>query len=360
MTEKKTIAAASPAAAKKVSATSTKQELLDAYNSLLQEIQEKKSGEMKPEEKREEKKQRQVLAAVEGITTEGIEQGIAALKGEVGQVLTRLAENLAQEFQRLDHLKQALAVKDEELQELYQIDKAAATLAALIEAQNRKRAEFEEEMRRRKEELEEDIDALSRQLSEERKKRESETKEWTTVEKQRRDREREEFQYAFEREKKLLRDQFADEKDRLDKEIQERKEQLEKGLSEREKSLAAQEAELADLRKRVAAFPKELEIAVAQAVQVVTERFKAEGKYREDLMKKDFEGEKNVLATKITSLEKTVKEQADHIVRLGQQLEKAYQKIEEVAVKTIEGSSQAKAFTGLQQLLSDQLKKQQQ
>ena len=43
---------------KKLSMTSTKQEMLDSYNSLLKQLQEKQSGELKPEKKIEEKKRK--------------------------------------------------------------------------------------------------------------------------------------------------------------------------------------------------------------------------------------------------------------------------------------------------------------
>jgi hypothetical protein len=41
-----------------------------------------------------------------------------------------------------------------------------------------------------------------------------------------------------------------------------------------------------------------------------------------------------------------------------QQLEKAYQQVQEIAVKTIEGSSTVKSFANLQQWIFEQTKKQ--
>jgi len=45
------------------------------------------------------------------------------------------------------------------------------------------------------------------------------------------------------------------------------------------------------------------------------------------------------------------------MVKLNQQLEKAYQQVQDVAVKTIEGASNAKALANLQQWVSEQMKK---
>jgi hypothetical protein len=58
------------------------------------------------------------------------------------------------------------------------------------------------------------------------------------------------------------------------------------------------------------------------------------------------------------SLKKTLKEQNEQTAKLSQQLEKAYQQVQEIAVKTIEGSSTVKSFANLQQWISEQTKKQ--
>lgn len=344
--------------AKKISPTSTKQEVLEAYSTLLQEIQEKKESELKPEEKREEKKVKEALQVADSLSTEGVVQKIGGLKQEIGKMLSQIAENLEEEVNRLEGMKKAIQFREREIQELYQIDRAAATLAALIEAQSRKKLEFEEEMETKRSELEGELATLRADWTREKQERDAESKEWAAAEKKRRDREKEEFGYSFEREQKLLKDRFADEKEKLEKEIKFKKEQLEKELAERERAIATKEAEFAELSKKAASFPKELETAVNQAVKEITERLTTAAKNREELMKREFEGERNVLNTRIASLDKTVQDQSGQIARLTDQLEKAYQKIEDVAVKTIEGSSNLKALTSIQQLLAEQAKRQ--
>jgi uncharacterized coiled-coil protein SlyX len=56
-------------------------------------------------------------------------------------------------------------------------------------------------------------------------------------------------------------------------------------------------------------------------------------------MSKEFEGERRVLTTRIELLQKTVKERREQITKLSAQLEKSYQKVEDIAVKAIDGSS---------------------
>ena len=87
--------------------------------------------------------------------------------------------------------------------------------------------------------------------------------------------------------------------------------------------------------------------------QEAVERVQREAAMKEELVRKEFEGERNVLNTRIESLEKTVKEQHEQIAKLSQQSEKAYGQVQNIAVKAIEGSS----LTGLQQLLTEQTRK---
>ena len=49
---------------------------------------------------------------------------------------------------------------------------------------------------------------------------------------------------------------------------------------------------------------------------------------------------------------------AEQIAKLSLQMEKAYQKVQDIAVKAIEGSSNAKSLANLQQLLNEQTRKQ--
>ncbi|MGI9165035.1 MAG: hypothetical protein ACR2G5_01360, partial [Pyrinomonadaceae bacterium] len=68
---------------------------------------------------------------------------------------------------------------------------------------------------------------------------------------------------------------------------------------------------------------------------------------REELLRKEFDGERNVLKTRIESLEQLAKEQSEQIARLSQQLEKAYGQVQDIAVRTVEGSSHSKSLGGL-------------
>ncbi|MFZ3207791.1 MAG: hypothetical protein WA140_03030 [Geobacteraceae bacterium] len=339
---------------KKLSTTNTKQEMLDAYTDLLKQLEEKREVEATPEARVAEKVVKQAVAVADTLTTEGIVRDIGSLKLEVGKVLTTLSDRLEQEAGRYESVKRAIEEKEKELAEIYEIQKAASSLAALIESQNQKREDFELEMTSRKETLTSEIEEMRAEWQKEKLQRAAEMKEQGNEEAKRRAREKEEFEYAIQRERQLAKDAFEKEKagyeeqkSALEREIALRQEQADREFVEREQSLARQEQELADLRARVALFPKEMESSVAAEVKSAVEKQQVEAKYRLELFQKELDGEKNVLMTKLASLEAVVKEQTARIAKLNEQIEKSYTQVQEIAVKAVEGSASVKAQAGV-------------
>jgi hypothetical protein len=346
-----------PTPPKKLSEKNTKQEMLEAYQTLVRQLEEKRAAELKPEKRLQEKQAEEAVTVATGLAPDGVERALGNLKADIGKNLAEIADRMAAEVSRFKAVQKAVESKERELQELYGIEKAAATLAALIEAQNEKRRDFEIELGRQKEELTREIETTRAEWEKERKGRENELRERDALEKKGRERDKEEFAYLFKREQQVVRDKLNDEKAGVEKEILAKRESLTKELAEREKAVAAQEKELTELRQKTAGFAKELESAAGKAVKEVTDRLQLEAKNREELLRKEFEGQRNVSVARIEALEKMVKDLTDQNGKLSKQLETAYQKVQDIAEKAIEGSSQAKSLADLQKLLAEQSRK---
>jgi hypothetical protein len=346
-----------PIPPKTLSEKNTKQEMLDAYRVLVRQLQEKRAAELNPEKRLQEKQSEEAVAVATELAPDGVERALGNLKADIGQSLAQIAERMAAEVARFKAIQKAVESKERELQELYGIEKAATSLAALIEAQHQKRQDFEVELDRQKEELTREIESTRADWEKERKSHDAELRERDALEKKNREREKEEFAYLFKREQQGVRDKLTDEKAALEKEILVKRESVAKDLAEREKAVAAQEKELTELRQKAAVFSKELESAVEKAIKEVSDRLKLEAKNRDELLRKEFEGERNVFAARSEALEKMNKDLSDQNAKLSKQLEAAYQKVQEIAEKAIEGSSQAKSLADLQKLLAEQSRK---
>jgi len=324
-------------------ASSAKKEMLEAYAETQKQLKEKQEAELKPEQKIEQKRSREALAVADALSTEGIGKQIGNLRSEIGTMLAGLSDRLEEEIGKYLNVKKAVEVREKDLLEIYEIEKSALTLVALIETQQQTREQTEAELTARREALLAEIVARRQEWEKEVEAHDRQIKEQAAAEKKTRERDAEEYRYQLEREQRQAREQFEYEKAKLEREIQLKKEEMERDLLEREKTLAARQGELDDLRKRAEAFPKELQAAVGKALQQETERLRLEAKGREDLLKKEYEGEQRVLQSKIEAFQRSVKEQADQIAKLSGQLERSYGQVQDIAVKAIESSSGARA-----------------
>jgi hypothetical protein len=156
-----------------------------------------------------------VVATADSLSDDTIFRDISGLKAEVGKMLTTMSDRLEQEVGRYDAVKRAIAEKQQELAEIYEIQKAASSLAALIEAQNQKKEEFEADMAARKEILSREIEEMRIDWQKEKAQRaaeQREQKEQDAVESRKRSREKEDYDYALQRERQAAQDAFEKEK----------------------------------------------------------------------------------------------------------------------------------------------------
>ena len=334
-----------------------RQQMLEALAETEKGVAERREARATPEEKVEAKVASQAVAVADELSTEGVGKSISELKSVVGKMLGQLSDRLEEQVSRFVQIQRAIVTKDAELKEIYEIQRSASSLTALIESHERERERFEAELAEMKLQLQREIEQTRGEWEREKRQREAEAKERDAAEQKRREREKEEYRYAFAREQQQARDQFADETAKSDKELAERKAAAERELAERERAVQAREEELAGLRRRVEGLAAETDAAVARAVKDALARQQQDAANREELVKREFAGERNVLTTRIHLLEQTLKEQAEQIDRLQDRADKASAQVQEIAVRAIEGSGSAKQLAGLQQMLAEQARK---
>jgi hypothetical protein len=336
---------------------SSRQVMAELVGDAEKGIAQRKETEAKPEERIAAKSVSEAVAAADAISSEGVVHLISELKSTMTRTLTQLSDRLEEEIGKYARICRAITAKESELKEIYEIQRSATTLLAFLETHERKQEEMERDLQAEKEQLDREIETTRVEWDKERRQHEQEIKERDAAEQKRRQRELEEYKYSFAREQQLARDQLSDEAAAAQKEWAQRKSQQEREWAEREKALAAGEQELAELRARAAGFAQELKAATERAAVDAVERAQQQHKGAQELLRRELEGEKNVLATKIAALERTVQEQTEQLSRLEQQAEKAYAQVQEIAVRAIEGSASTKQLANLQQLFAEQVRK---
>jgi len=325
---------------KKVTPTSTKTEILKAYNELLNKTQETKPDNPKAEQ--EKKIKETTVSEAAGLTDEKIIGQISSLKLNLNSTLDKIEDDLTSEYQKLLKIREAIAIEDQRLKDFYQINAGADSLAAILAAQKEKKEEFEREMALKKSEFEEQLKTEKNNRDKETKLWEEKRKETEETLKRQRSREDEEYQYSLQLARKKDKDQYEQKKAMLDKELTQKRESFESEISAREQVVAAAEKELAELRSKAENFHAELEKAVQTAIKETTAQLDKEHKFEKQLLLKDHDGEIKLKNQQIESLLSKIKDLEIQLKQAYSKADNAENNTKEITLKAIQSSGQIK------------------
>jgi hypothetical protein len=325
---------------KKITPTSTKTEILKAYNELLNKTQETKQDNPKAEQ--EKKIRETTVAEAAGLTDEKIIGQISSLKLTLNSTLDKIEDDLTSEFQRLLKIREAIDIEDQRLKDFYQINAGADSLAAILAAQKEKKEEFEREMTVKKSEFEEQLKTEKLNREKESRLWEEKRKETEDSLKKQRTREEEEYQYNLQLARKKDKDQYEQKKAILDKELIQKRESFESEINAREQAVAAAEKELTELRSKAENFPADLEKALQASIKETTAQLDKEHKFEKQLSLKDHDGETKLKSQQIESLLAKIKDLEIQLKQAYSKAENAENNTKEITLKAIQSSGQIK------------------
>ena len=307
---------------KEVSQKSTKKAIWEAYQAVLHGVAQKEKsdenqhsmvGSLYSEEEK-------IVEQVNMVTVEKAMGDIGQLKISMASALNNFGDKISEELKKLEAVNKAIALKNERLKNLYNIESEAVSLFGLIEAKEKERASLETSFQKEKERLEQEIVYAKKQH----------------------EREENEYQYQL----KITRQQEQDEQDFKNK-VKERdfNEKLtvkQKELSVREAKITEQEGEIKEMKSRFEKFPDEIEKVKSQSYVLAQKELESWFENQKDLLEKDHSKEVEIAKLKNSSLEDIIKKQQTQINNLESQLSLALAKAQELAVKIIEFGKQNK------------------
>jgi hypothetical protein len=342
-----------------ISLKNTKNEILSAYEDALKQLQGQKNTE--PKQAQEEKRQFEVVKKASENTTEGIVTGITTLKLNVAKELDKLSEQLSSEYKKLEDIQLAMRLEKKNLEELYQVTANADSLAAMIQAQKEKKALFETEMADKRlvledkmkadklnsdEKIRNENDAFETTMKAQKELAKTEQAKWAEQQKElkektEKDRKREEEEYAYNLKltRKKETDLYEEKKASQEKELAEKKKAFELEIAQREAQVVAAENELKELRTKNAAFPAEIDKAVATAVKLATEKLQAEFRFERELTAKQNEGDIKLKEQTVETLKSKIKDMDAIFAELSKKASVAETSVKDIAMKAIESSS---------------------
>ena len=357
--------------AKKVTAKSTKAEILEAFAELQREKTSLESTIKKINKSNSTSSISTVTKSVSepktmpsSITLQAdinqTIQNLEKLQVSFGGAVSKLSEKLITEASDLIELQQSVTEEVERLKELHNLEEITdETLADLIQSYQTSSKQLTEEYSQQQEELEQQIQELNKNWQKEQTNQLRELKERNENHKKEQQRDEQEYQYGLKLERELLEEEHQQNKKELYKELEEVKEGQEKQWDEKEKSIAAQEKDYAEAKEKVEAFEKELEAKIKQGKEEGKAIGHYQAKVKADLRAKEVEGEKNNYQLRIQSLEETIGTNQARINSLSKQLDAALKQVQDLAVKAIEGTSNRSSFEAMKEIALEQAKNQQ-
>ncbi len=336
----------------------TKAEMLRAYDELSKKLEAKAESGL-PEKKQEQKKkaEKEVVAKASTCTVESIVKDLADLHLNVGKALSEVSEELVGEANKLKEIQQAIEIEKANLEEVHDIHLAADTLSALVQEHEEKCRAFEAEMKDQEEKFGLGMEQKRAEWIREQDEHEQAGKERDAELKKLRQREEEEYKYNLALQRKKEKDVYEEEKKALMTNLEEMRINQEKEFAEREEAIAEKEKQFAEMAKKVEFFPAELSKAVKEAEIAACKKASEEAKIQAQLIAKDVETESRVAELKIKTLETTAKDQEKRLQRLTEELAEANEKVQNIAVKAIEGASGSRTLSAVSEIALEQAKK---
>jgi len=314
--------------AKQVSLTSTKKELLDAYNKMVEQAAK---TDAEPTQQQLISKKEKTVEEVSGLSTESIIKNIAGLKTSITQALDMLETQMVGSYKELRKLQDTIQIEKDNLKELYDITANAHSLSALITAQKERKEVFDKEMENSK-----------LMWENEKKLHEKEAKEFKDLLVKDRKREEEEYSYDLKLKRKKDEDAYNDKKNQLEKDLTAKKINFDKEISDRELKIKESETELAELRKKSSEFPKLLDSEISKAVKQAEDRLKHQFEFEKQLSGAKTTGETTLKDQTIESLKEKIKDQEVMIKQLTQKVNVSEESVKQIALKALDSPAKEK------------------
>lgn len=303
----------------------TKQELFDAYSEALKKVEEVQKMKETPADMAESKRK----IAVEENAAKAVESNI--FNAEITQQYKDVMETIEN--------------KQKELQELYDIETEASSLAAIINAAKEKDYQLEEEFKAKREKLVDEhenlievykaeLDDIVAQKNSVREEVRAARAEETAKVNQERQREEEEYNYNLKRQRKIENDKWEDEKAEREKVLKAKEEAADNMYAEAESKLD----ELEELREKVAEIPVLIANAEKEAKEAGQKEAAKEYGYKKTMYEKEKEYEIAKLEDQVSMLKEKLEQEESKTTTLQSKLDDAYTKMNTLASETVKAN----------------------
>jgi hypothetical protein len=344
----------------KITEKDTKATILSALRQAEKTITELEKGKLKAEQETTQKKATETIKKADKMAEVSMEDKITDLTKSINQILGKIGEDIASEANNLQTIKDAIALKETELKDLFGIEKQANTLAALVDAHQELKLAQEKELKEAKEEATTKLDNIESLIKTKNEEYQALLKEQAKELQQKQKRDDDEFHYNAARRKKLENDKLEDELTAKRKEFQleldNKNAELtvyKKSLDERQVEIEKREEKIDKLEAEIEAFPAKIAEVKTEADAKASAEIKRVLAIRESAMKKEVEADKRILESERDNLKTQLEASLQVNGTLQAKLDEAYKRIQEMGIQMVSSSNESKAFDKIASLVSE-------
>ncbi len=322
--------------------SNTKNQIVNQFKKLLEERNQLDSKVATKEQEAEKEKGKQILEKAANYTTDTIVKGLADLQLEFGTLVVESSDKLKIELSKLDELKQAIEVENQQLEALKKVRIVADALHLLNQEHREKLNLLQQNITRCQEELEKEKKFLQKAWEKEQIEFEATIQEEQEKITATRQKEEEDYNYEQERIWQIEQDEFEEKQRNLERELQQINQEKTKNWAERDSILEKNKAEFEQNKKKAAGFEEELKQAEKKAKEEAIQEATRDAKVKADLVAKEWEATQQGYELQVASLEETIQRQNEQITDLSAQLQATMAQAQELALRAFSSSSNSK------------------
>jgi phage protein U len=317
-----------------VSPKSTKDQILAAYNEVLEKLNEKRIAS--PQEEKKKQEEEVVVIKATSNSSDTILSDLSTLKSKTIKQIDSLSEQLLGEFQKLANLREAITLEQTHLRELYQINETANTLSALLQTQAEEKERFKLKMDETKQAFEEDMAMKKSHWQQRSEQLEQDYKEQKERSEKSRKREEEDYTYTLELKRRKETDEYNNKKSIMEKELSDLKDDLLK----READVVEKEKAYNSLKIQVEQFPNVVKEAVENAEKLLRTQLAQQYDFETQLKQKEYDGILKLNERSINYFEDVIQKQDSLIKELTGKADMATQQVQSIAYRALDASAQ--------------------
>lgn len=281
--------------------------------------------------KSEQTENQSILLNVQKLDINQVVNDVSSLQLSIQNTLANLSAELANKLQQIEQVDAAIALKEDRLHELFEIEKEQMSI---------------EEIKAIREYEEEQNEIAKKEFEDNWKNQEQErSKAWL--------REKEEYDYKKTMERKKAEDEFNNQMFVAKRNEDLRKATLENSWKDRESILLSKENEFAVLQAKVADFDNILNQTKASVKEQITSDLGKEYGYKINMVKKEAEGDIKLKEQEINSQQHAILGMRQQIESLELQLKASRNDAKEVATQALQSASGRQVVEALQKANSD-------